>query len=318
MLIAVLRRFALSLLTLLALAVFIFVATEVMPGDALDVILSSDEVANMPPERLVQMKHDLGLDRPATERLGKFLVNAAQGDFGRTLISKAPVSEVVAYPMRNSVALALVVLAVALPLALVVGIASAYWHRRSIDHVLSAGAIVGYSIPEFVMGTVLVILFAVMLPWFPATITVDTRGPVLELLKVAALPVATIVIGSVAYLGRVLRVGMIEALNSDYVERLRLTGVPEWRIVLRHALPAAAVPCLTAMALYAAAMVSGIVVVELVFSIPGLGQELVRGVVRREVHVVQAIALASALIVVTLNLLADLSILVLDPRTRSA
>lgn len=318
MLIAVLRRFALSLLTLLALAVFIFLATEVMPGDALDVILSSDEVANMPPERLAQMKRDLGLDRPAPERLAGFLAGAVQGDFGRTLISKAPVSQIVAYPMRNSVALALLVLAVALPLALAVGIASAYWHRRWADHLISAGAIVGYSIPEFVIGTVLVILFAVLLPWFPATITVDTRGPVTELLKVAALPVATIVIGSVAYLGRVLRVGMIEALNADSVERLRLTGVPEWRIVFRHALPAAVIPCLTAMALYAAALVSGIVVVELVFSIPGLGQELVRGVVRREVHVVQAIALASALIVVTLNLLADLAILVLDPRTRSS
>ncbi|MBL8334594.1 MAG: ABC transporter permease, partial [Rubrivivax sp.] len=315
--IAVLRRFALSLLTLLALAVFIFLATEVMPGDALDVILSSDEVANMPPERLAQMKRDLGLDRPAPERLAGFLAGAVQGDFGRTLISKAPVSQIVAYPMRNSVALALLVLTFALPLALAVGIASAYWHRRWADHLISAGAIVGYSIPEFVIGTVLVILFAVLLPWFPATITVDTRGPVTELLKVAALPVATIVIGSVAYLGRVLRVGMIEALNADSVERLRLTGVPEWRIVFRHALPAAVIPCLTAMALYAAALVSGIVVVELVFSIPGLGQELVRGVVRREVHVVQAIALASALIVVTLNLLADLAILVLDPRTRS-
>lgn len=318
MLIAVLRRFVLSLLTLLALAVFIFFATEVMPGDALDVILSSDEIANMPPERLAQMKRELGLDRPASERLGKFLAGAVQGDFGRTLISKAPVSQIVAYPMRNSVALALVVLAFALPLALAVGIASAYWHRRWADHVISAGAIVGYSIPEFVVGTVLVILFAVMLPWFPATITVDTRGPVLELLKVAALPVATIVIGSVAYLGRVLRVGMIEALNADSVERLRLTGVPEWRIVFRHALPAAVIPCLTAMALYAAALVSGIVVVELVFSIPGLGQELVRGVVRREVHVVQAIALASALIVVSFNLVADLAILALDPRTRHA
>lgn len=318
MLTVLLRRLLLSVATLLALAVFVFVATEIMPGDALDVILSSDEVANMPPERLAQMRRDLGLDRPAAERLGRFLVHAVQGDFGRTIISKAPVSQIVAYPMRNSVVLALVALAVAVPLALAVGIASAYWRRRVADHVISTAALVAYSIPEFVVGTVLVILFAVMVPWFPATITVDTRGPVGELLASAALPVATIALGSVAYLGRLLRVGMIEALGSDAVERLRLTGVPEWRIVFRHALPAAVVPCLMAMALYAAALVSGVVVVELVFSIPGLGQELVRGVVRREVHVVQAIALASALIVVTLNLLADLSILALDPRTRHA
>jgi peptide/nickel transport system permease protein len=241
MLIAILRRVALSLLTLLALAVFIFVATEVMPGDALDVTLSSDEIAHITPERLAQMKYELGLDRPPIERLGTFLVNAVQGDFGRTMISKAPVSDIVAYPMRNSVALALVVLVVALPLSLLVGVVSACWHRRWADHFISAAAIVGYSIPEFVIGTVLVILFAVMLPWFPATITVDTRGPLVELLKVCALPVATIVIGSVAYLGRVLRVGMVEALNAESVERLRLTGVPEWRVVFRHALPAAVI-----------------------------------------------------------------------------
>lgn len=314
----ILRRLLLSALTLLALAVFIFVATEVMPGDALDVVLSSDEIANIPPEKLARMKHDLGLDKPATERLGQFLWGAVQGDFGRTLISKAPVSSIVAYPMRNSVSLALVVLAVAIPVALLVGVASAYWHRRTVDHLISVGAIVGYSIPEFVMGTMLVILFAVMLPWFPATITVDTRGPVSDLIQASTLPVATIVIGSVAYLGRLLRVGMIEALASDSVERLRLTGVPEWRVVFRHALPAAIIPALTAMALYAAALVSGIVVVELVFSIPGLGQELVRAVVRREVHVVQAIAMASALMVVSFNLMADLTILALDPRTRAA
>ncbi len=312
----IVRRVALSLATLFALAVFIFLATEVMPGDALDVILSSDEIANIPPERLAQMKRDLGLDRPAHERLGSFLVNAAQGDFGRTLISKTPVAEVIAYPLRNSLALAGLVLLIALPLAVLIGVAGAVWHRRLADHVIATVTIVGYSIPEFVIGTLLVIAFAVLLPWFPATITVDTRAPVTELLRVSALPVATIVIGSVAYLSRLLRVGMIEALGADNIERLRMTGVPSWRVVFRHALPAAVIPCLTAMALYAAALVSGIVVVELVFSIPGLGQELVRGVVRREVHVVQAIALASALVVVVLNLLADLSILALDPRTR--
>jgi peptide/nickel transport system permease protein len=218
--------------------------------------------------------------------------------------------------MRNSLALAAVVLLIALPLAVLIGVAGAVWHRRLADHLIATATIVGYSIPEFVIGTLLVIAFAVVLPWFPATITVDTRAPVIELLQVSALPVATIVIGSVAYLSRLLRVGMIEALGADNIERLRMTGVPEWRVVFRHALPAAVIPCLTAMALYAAALVSGIVVVELVFSIPGLGQELVRGVVRREVHVVQAIALASALVVVVLNLLADLSILALDPRTR--
>lgn len=318
MVIAIVRRVLLSLLTLVLLAVFIFVATEIMPGDALDVSLSADEIAMIPPERLAQMKRDLGLDRPALERLTSFIAGAARFDFGKTLISKTPVIDIIGYPLRNSLLLAVAVLVIAFPLALFIGVTAAVSRGRAYDTVVSTGSIIGYSIPEFVIGTVLVMVFAVAWPIFPATITASTRDPALTLLASSPLAVATVLIGSIAYLARVLRVGMIDALASDFVERLRLTGIPEWRIVILHALPAAALPALTAMALYAAALVSGIVVVELVFAYPGLGQELVRGVTRREVHVVQAIALCSAVMVVALNLLADLAILWLDPRTRQA
>lgn len=317
MLKAALRRVALSLLTLLLLSVFVFVATEVLPGDALDVVLSADEISTMPPQRLAQMKHELGLDRPATVRFGEFLAGAVRVDFGRTLLSRAPVSAIVWHPLRNSWVLAGAVLAIALPLALFIGVVSACRHRRTSDTVISTAAIIGYSIPEFVIGTVLVLLFAVAWPLFPATITANTDASALTLLAASPLPVLTVVIGSVAYLGRVLRAGMIEALASDFVERLRLTGIPAWRIVLLHALPAAVVPGLTAMALYAASLVSGIVVVELVFAYPGLGQELVRAVTRREVPVIQAIALLGAATVVACNLTADLAILAIDPRTRT-
>ncbi|MBL8672727.1 MAG: ABC transporter permease [Alphaproteobacteria bacterium] len=316
MIVAVARRIALSLLTLVLLAIFVFVATEIMPGDALDVTLSADELAMIPPERLAQMKRELGLDRPAAERLVAFLAGTVQLDFGLTIISRTPAADIIAYPLRNSVLLAGAVLAAAIPLALALGVAAAYRYRRALDNAVSAGAIIGYSVPEFVIATVLVILFAVLWPLFPATITAATRDPAHVLLAAAPLPVATVLIGSIAYLARILRVGMIEALASDFVERLRLTGVPEWRVLLLHALPAGVIPSLTAMALYAASLVSGIVVVELVFAYPGLGQELVRAVTRREVHVIQAIALSSAVVVVGLNLVADLAILLLDPRTR--
>lgn len=316
MLTAVARRLLLSLTTLGMLAVFIFLATEVLPGDALDVSLSADEIAMISPERLAERKRELGLDRPVLERLGAFISGAVQFDFGRTLISRTPVSRIVAYPLRNSLILAGAVIALAVPLALLIGVAAGYWHHRAVDNVVSAGAIVGYSVPEFVIGTLLVMAFAVSWPLFPATITAATNDPPLVLLAASPLAVATVLIGSIAYLARILRIGMVEALASDYVERLRLTGVPEWRIVLLHALPAAVLPSLSAMALYAAALVSGIVVVELVFAYPGLGQELVRAVTRREVHVIQAIALASAAVVVLANLLADLAMLALDPRLR--
>lgn len=314
----ILRRGALSLATLFLLATFIFFATEVLPGDALDVSLSADEVAMMPPEVLARRKAELGLDRPILERYLGFLGGLLQFDLGRTIITRAPVADIVAMPLRNSMALAAVTLLLALPVALGIAMAAAQAKGRGLDNAVSGAAIIGYSIPEFVTGLLLIAVFAVWWPIFPATITASTDDPLSVLLAAAPLAVITTIIGSIAYLGRILRVGMIEVMASDFVERLHLSGIPRWRILLVHALPAAVIPGLSAAALYAASLVSGIVVVEMVFAYPGIGAELVRAVTRREVHVVQAIALAAAICVVSFNLLADLGISALDPRTRSA
>ncbi len=318
MILAIARRLGLSCLTLLLLAAFIFFATEVLPGDALDVSLSADEIANIPPERLAARRAELGLDRPVMERFGAFLGGLLTLDLGRTLLTRAPVGDIVALPLRNSLALAAVTLLLALPVALAIAMAAARAPGRALDNTVSGLAIIGYSIPEFVTGLLLIAVFAVWWPIFPATITASTNDPLSVLLAAAPLAIATTIIGSVAYLGRILRVGMIEAMAADFVERLHLSGIPRARIIWLHALPAAVIPGLSAAALYAASLVSGIVVVELVFAYPGIGAELVRAVTRREVHVVQAIALAAAICVVGFNLLADLAILALDPRTRGA
>jgi peptide/nickel transport system permease protein len=312
------RRAALSLVTLFLLATFIFFATEVLPGDALDVSLSADELANMPPEVLARRKAELGLDRPMMERYLGFLHGLLSLDLGRTIITRAPVADIVAMPMRNSMALAAVTLLLALPVALGIAMAAAQAKGRALDNAVSGVAIIGYSIPEFVTGLLLIAVFAVWWPIFPATITASTDDPLSVLLAAAPLAVATTIIGSIAYLGRILRVGMVEVMAADFVERLHLSGIPRWRIVWLHALPAAMIPGLSAAALYAAALVSGVVVVELVFAYPGIGAELVRAVTRREVHVVQAIALSAAVVVVLFNLAADLGIAALDPRTRRA
>lgn len=314
----VLRRGALSLATLFLLATFIFFATEVLPGDALDVSLSADEVAMMPPEVLARRKAELGLDRPILERYLGFLGGLVTFDLGRTIITRAPVADIIAMPLRNSVALAGTTLLLALPVALGIAMAAAQAKGRALDNAVSGAAIIGYSIPEFVTGLLLIAVFAVWWPIFPATITASTDDPLSVLLAAAPLAIATTIIGSIAYLGRILRVGLIEVMAADFVERLHLSGIPRWRILWLHALPAAMIPGLSAAALYAASLVSGVVVVELVFAYPGIGAELVRAVTRREVHVVQAIALAAAVCVVLFNLLADLGIAALDPRTRRA
>lgn len=313
---AFLRRVGLSLLTVWMVSVLVFAATAVLPGDALEVSLTSDELALMTPEDMALRRHELGLDRPAIVRYTEWLRHVVRGDFGKTIIDGVPVTQIIGGPMRNSFLLAFVAALIAIPTALLLGIVAAYFHGRWPDSAASIGAIIGYSIPEFALGNIFVLCFAVWLPLFPAVILAFTDAPLTSLLAVSVLPVATIVLCSIAHLVRLVRAGFIEVLNSDYVERARLAGVPDLRLVLRHALPASVIPALNSAALYVAGLLSGLIVVEKVFSYPGLGLVLIKAIHRREVPVVQAIALTAALCVIILNLLADMAIIGLDPRAR--
>ena len=314
---AFLRRLGLSLLVIWLVTVLVFVSTEVLPGDALQVSLTADEASQMTEEDFARRRAELGLDRPAPVRYAEWLLAASRGDFGTTIIGKANVTEVVAYPLRNSMLLGVVIALVAIPAALAIGIAAAYWRGRAPDLAASTGAILGYSIPEFASGNFLILCLAIWLPVFPAVIDAFTRDAPSALLAAAFLPVVTVVIGSIAHLVRLVRAGFIESLNSDYVERARLAGASRLRVVLRHALPASVIPALNSAALYVAGLLSGIIVVEKVFGYPGLGLVLINAVEKREVAVVQAVSLIAAVIVVTMNLLADAAIMALDPRARS-
>lgn len=317
MLKAMLRRLALSALIIFLVAVFVFLATEILPGDALDVYLSEDDVAVMTTEDIEEMRRNLGLDIPAPVRFINWFSGAIVGDFGTTIVDGIPIGDIIINPLLNSLQLGAVITLVTMPIAFLIGASAGYWRGRRADSVISTVSIVGYSIPDFVIGMVLIILFAVWVPLFPAVITAFSDASSMELLAVSLLPAVTVIIGHVAHLSRLLRAGFIEAMNSDYVERARLSGIPEGRIVLRHVLPASVIPTLNAMALYVAGVLSGLIVVEKVFGYPGLGIELIKAVDTREVHVVQAIAFLGALLVVLMNLLADFAIIALDPRVRS-
>lgn len=317
MLRAALRRLLLSVLIIFLVAVAVFLATEVLPGDALDVYLSEDDVAVMTQEDIETMRRELGLDVPAPIRFFNWLSGAVVGNFGVTIVDRIPIGEVIFNPLLNSLLLGTIITLITIPVAFAIGISTGYWRGRRTDTVVSTASIVGYSIPDFVIGMVLIMVFAVWVPLFPAVITVFNDAPAASLIAVSLLPAVTVVIGHVAHLSRLLRAGFIEAMNSDYVERARLSGIPEWRIAARHVLPASVIPTLNAMALYVAGVLSGLIVVEKLFGYPGLGIELIRAVDTREVHVVQAIAFLGAVVVVGMNLLADLAIIVLDPRVRS-
>jgi len=314
---AMIRRTLLSVFILFLVAVFVFLATEVLPGDALDVYLSEDDVSVMTVEDIEEMRHDLGLDIPAPIRFFTWLSGAVVGDFGVTIVDKIPIGDIIFHPLLNSLQLGAIITLITMPVAFAIGATAGYFRGHRADTVISTVTIVGYSIPDFVIGTVLIIFFAVWIPLFPAVITASNDAHPLTLLAVSLLPAITVIIGHVAHLSRLLRAGFIETMNSDFVERARLSGVPERNIVWRHVLPASVIPTLNAMALYMAGVLSGLIVVEKVFGYPGLGIELIEAVDTREVHVVQAIAFLGAVLVVFMNLLADFAIIALDPRVRS-
>ena len=318
MLMALVRRLMLSCLILFMVAVFVFAATEVLPGDALDVYLSSDDLAVMSEADIDEMRQRFGLDRPAWVRFWEWFSGAIFGDLGKTLIDERDIVDLIWHPLLNSVILGAIITAITLPTAFTIGSITGYKRGSRTDAAVSTLTIVGYSIPDFVIGNVLIILFAVWLALFPAVIFVFSNASTSELLAVSLLPALTVIIGHVAHQSRLLRAGFIETMNSEFVERARLSGLSERRVVLRHALPASVIPMLNSLALYVAGLLAGLVVVERVFGYPGLGRELIEAVARREVHVVHGITFWSASFIILMNLQADLAIMALDPRVRSA
>ncbi len=317
MFIALLRRLGLSCLILFLVAVFVFAATEVLPGDALDVYLTADDLANMDDADVEELRRSFGLDKPAWVRFWNWFSGVLVGDFGKTLIDGEDIAEIMWHPLLNSILLGAVITAITLPVAFAIGTVTGYKRGSQGDAVVSTVTIVGYSIPDFVIGNLLIITFAVWLPLFPAVILAFSSSSAIELLAVSLLPAITVIIGHVAHQSRLLRAGFIETMNSEFIERARLSGLPEKRVVFRHALPASVIPMLNSLALYIAGLLAGLVVVEKVFGYPGLGRELIEAVARREVHVVQGITFLSASVIIFMNLLADLAIIVLDPRVRS-
>lgn len=315
-LLLVARRTVFAVVVLLLSSLLVFAGTGILPGDALEVSIPADQLDAMPPEVLAARRQELGLDRPPLERYLAWVWGAAHFDFGRTILNKEPVFDMIARPLLNTAIMALVGLVIVPGVAFALGIWAALRPGGRVDAIVSTVALLGYSIPEFVLGNVLVLVFAVLLPWQVAVITLPTDAPPLALLAVLTLPVATLFLTSIAYQLRLVRTAMVDALRSDFVERARLAGLPEWRVVLRHALPVAAVPALAATAQFMAALLSGLLVIEIVFNYPGLGVRVVEAIGSRDVGVIQAIGFLAAIGVLATNLLADIAIIVLDPRVR--
>ena len=307
-------RILLSVLTLLIVSLIVFAVLEVLPGDVASRILGRDAT----PEALDLLRAKLGLNDPAPVRYLHWLGGLLSGDFGQSLVSSRPVTEILAPRIYNTVLLSLYAFLLYLPLTVLPALIQAIRRDRPLDHALSIVTLVLLSMPDFLLATILLFTFVVLVPILPAISLVDHSSSAIDYLRAMTLPALTLAIVMAVYAVRMLRDNLIEVLDSDYVRMAELKGLSAKRVLLRHALPNALVPTLNVTALNLAYLVGGVVVVEKVFSYPGFGSLLVDSLQLRDLPVIETTVMIAALVYVGANLIADIAAVLLNPRLRTA
>lgn len=306
------QRLGLGLLTLWAASVLIFVGTEILPGDLASAVLQNSAT----PESLAEMRKELGLDRPAIVRYGEWLGNAAVGDLGHSLASHRDVVEEIKPRLENTIFLAICSAIIAVPLAVTLGLMAAIWQGGIYDRLVNLVTLLSISVPEYLVGYILIKYLSVQLGWFPSLGNVTPDTPMGERIYLIFLPALTLVLVVVAHMMRMTRASVLNIMASPYIEMAFLKGLPKWRVVVRHAFPNALAPVINVIALNLAYLIVGVVIVEAVFVYPGLGQLMVDAVSKHDVPVVQACGLIFAAAFILLNMLADILAIFSNPRLR--
>ena len=313
----VLQRLGLGLITLLAVSIIIFSSLAMLPGGYAQNILGQSAT----PENVAAFNKELGLDRSAPVRYVEWITNVLQGDFGASYsgsgnggTQKRDVATVIAPRLYNTFFLAAMAAAVAVPLSLFLGAMAALYRNSWFDRIVNSVTLTTIAMPEFFIAYILVYVFAVKLKIFYPNSTVSIGTPFLEHLYRAALPAITMTLVIIAHMMRMTRAAIINLLASPYIEMAQLKGVSKSNVIRHHALPNAWAPIATVIAFNLAYLVVGVVVVEVVFVYPGIGQLMVDAVSSRDMPVVQACALIFAATYILLNLLADVVSIVTNPR----
>ncbi|MDR2165662.1 MAG: ABC transporter permease [Zoogloeaceae bacterium] len=310
----VLLRLLSGMGVVLALSFIVFAATQALPSDPARQILGpeADEAA------IVLLRTQLGLDRPLPIQYLDWFSRVARGDFGVSLDSNVPVSELLARRLGNTLTLLLCVVALSLPLALTLGIVLALWRDSRPARFFITLLILVKATPDFIIALGLMFVFALNLQWLPAVSLMDPDRSPLAQAEFLVLPALTITLGSLPYLIRLVRTAMIETLESEYVTQARLRGIPEQALIFSHALPNALIPVIYGVALMLSVMVGGALIAEVVFAYPGIGSALNSAVQMRDLPLIQGAVLIITLSVVLINLLADFLTVLLTPRLRTA
>jgi peptide/nickel transport system permease protein len=314
----VLQRLGLGFGTLLAVSVIIFSTLELLPGGFAEAILGQGATK----ETVAAFNHQLGLDRPPVTRYFEWVTGAVKGEFGNSFAGAGgwrsenvrPVSGIIGPRLYNTFFLAAMTAIIAVPLALVLGLLAALYRNSWLDRILNATTLTTIASPEFFVAYILMFFFAVKFKWFYPLSTVDANTPFLQHISRAALPSITLTLVIVAHMMRMTRASIINILSSPFIEMAKLKGLKPWEVIAKHALPNAWAPIATVIAFNLAYLVVGVVVVEVVFVYPGIGQLMVDSVSSRDMPVAQACALIFAATYILLNLSADIVAIVTNPR----
>ncbi len=303
------QRLLFGLLTLFLISLVIFFATELLPGDFAKALLGRSATE----ESLAAMREQLGLDRSAAARYWHWLSGALQGDFGMSLANRRPISELIESRLGNTLFLAAYAAALAVPISLTMGVLCALWRGSIFDRIANAFTLISISFPEFFVAYILIFWLA-QGGLFPSMVRFSDSTTLGERAYMTFLPALTLTLVVTAHMMRMTRAAIINLLASPYIEMARLKGLSPLRVILRHALPNALAPVINVVAINLAYLITGVVVVEVVFVYPGLGQLMVDSVRNRDIAVVQAVALIFAAAYVLLNLLADVLSTLSNPR----
>ena len=306
------RRVLAAIPVMLVVAVFVFLLLRLTPGDPA-AILAGDMAT---PEQLERIRATLGLNDPILMQFVRWIGALLQGDFGTSLISSTPVIDLVADRMWPTIWIALITITLSVIVAVPMGVVAAWKQGSWVDHLVMTFSVLGFSIPVFVIGYLLIKVFAIDLRWLPVQ---GYKAPSQDLAGFASravLPALTLASIYIALIARMTRASLLDVLNEDYVRTARAKGLTETRVLFRHALRNAAVPVMTVIGTGFALLISGVVVTESVYNIPGLGRLTVDSIFARDYPVIQALILLTSGIYVLVNLLIDLSYSLLDPRIR--
>jgi peptide/nickel transport system permease protein len=306
------RRLIAIIPVLTVVAIFVFLMLRLTPGDPAAVIAGDNATS----DQIADIRTKLGLDEPIYTQFGIWIGNALQGNFGESFFFKKTVAELIAQRVEPTLALAICTLIIAIFFALPLGVIAAYRHGTWIDRCVMGFSVLGFSVPVFVIGYLLIYLFAIELGWLPVQGYVRIGVNFWGFLERMVLPSFTLGVVFIALIARMTRASVLEVLSEDYIRTARAKGLSNRVVLMRHALRNAAVPILTVIGVGIAGLIGGAVVTESVFGLPGLGRLTVEAVLSRDFPTIQAVILLFSVVYVGINLLIDISYTLFDPRIR--